>query len=171
MNIREDKICRILSSAVLVIVLLQPVNIDGKRTRLSLKASKTERTEARPWEEELNCETDSLRFEMLCEDIVFTGYDKPLTSARETWIVQNNTDAAIRSMRVEITYLTPEGKLLHKREADVKSAVPAGETRMVEVKSFDSQKSFYYYKSQAPRRSATPYMVKIRIVSIVIDRD
>lgn len=168
----KDVKYKILPFGMMAVVLLSPAHSDGKRTRLSMKVSNTVKSnDVRPWEEMLSARTDSLRFDALCKDIIFSGYDKPLTSGHETWIVQNHSDESIRAMRVEITYLTPDGKLLHKREVDVKCVLPPGETRMAEVKSFDRQKSFYFYKSQAPRRSATPYMVKIRIVSIVTERD
>ncbi len=155
--------------AVGVMLMSGAAGVEARRNRLTLKNKSESTTVSRPWERTISCETDSVEFGSLRKDIVFSGYDKSISSANERWFVQNKTVCRIRSLNVEISYYTPEGRLLHRREVTLHTDIPPGETRIVEVKSFDRQKNFYYHKSALPKRGGIPFDVKIRLLSITLD--
>ena len=110
--------------------------------------------------------SDSIDF---CRRVVpairFYGFDKTATSGVESFFISNGLDEAISRLEIEITYSDMKGRQLHKRTAGIDCDIPAGETKRTDIKSWDTQKSFYYYRSAKPRRQATPFKVKIRLLS------
>ncbi len=109
-----------------------------------------------------------------CQAIVnlvsFSGYDKSLSANKETFLVVNDSPAALSGLRLTIGYFDLSGRQLHQREVVIERDLPSGSTRMVDIPSFDTQKSYYYYKSKVPRKSATPYKVTIRVDGVLMDR-
>ncbi|MDE6444447.1 MAG: hypothetical protein K2K64_08540 [Muribaculaceae bacterium] len=95
------------------------------------------------------------------QSISFTGYDKQATASRETFHVVNRSAHTLRKMDIEIVYQDMKGRMLHKRKATVLCNIPAGETHKTDIRTWDTQLSFYYYLSNPPRRVATPYQVEI----------
>ena len=93
----------------------------------------------------------------------FTGYEKPLRSARESVIV-NNVDTLFRTLTAvifRIDYYTMNGTQLHSRQLTLPVDVPAGESRMLTFKTWDVQRLFYYHLNKPTRTTAqaTPYTV------------
>lgn len=104
------------------------------------------------------------------ELVVLSGYDKPLRATAETMFVTNRLQHDIVSISLSITYLDMDDHQLHQRDVVVRNSIPAGSTRQIKVKSWDSQKSFYYHRGQKPRVDAvTPYKVNCVVNSCVID--
>lgn len=99
--------------------------------------------------------------------IEIAGYDKPLPSHKETFFVTNNYNRSIKSLTVELNYYDMQSRQLHSAVHTISCEIPAGETRQVQIKSWDVQCGFYYYLSSKPRRQATPFFVKQRVLSIV----
>lgn len=98
------------------------------------------------------------------EQAQITGFDKRAESAVESFFVTNTTDRRLTGIDFTLTYLTLEGKQLHSRHVEIDCDIPPGETRKYDIRSFDRQKSFYYYKSQAPkRRQASPFRIELQI--------
>ncbi len=94
--------------------------------------------------------------------INFSGYDKPLRSSRETFFATNATEAYIHTIIITTEYFDLAGRQLHKQSRRVAAQIPAGETRQLTMPSWDTQQSFYYHKSNPPRRAnAYPYNIKI----------
>lgn len=101
------------------------------------------------------------------EQVRMTGFDKRADSRSESFFVTNTTDRELVSFRFTVAYYTLDGRQLHWREEEMDCSIPPGETRKFDIKSFDTQKSFYYHKSVAPkRRKATPFKVALGIVCI-----
>lgn len=98
-------------------------------------------------------------------DISFSGFDKPASSLKESFFVVNKTDCRLVGLKLDIEYLTVDGRQLHKRQLDIDCDVPSGETRKIDVKSWDTQKSFRYYKSTEGRKSVMPFKVLFTLVS------
>lgn len=107
---------------------------------------------------------DSTELTLSTDSIRMAGYDKPLTSNKEAFHLINSTGTAIIKVGVRIIYLDLKNRMFHSRELPVEVIVPAGETRLVSIPSWDIQKSFYYYLGQEPKKVATPYKVKIDIM-------
>ncbi len=92
-----------------------------------------------------------------------SGFDKGLNSGRESFFITNGNEDELRAVTIEIEYLTEEGEMLHKRSVPVTVAVPSGETRRVDIQTWDRQHQFYYYlTSPRPQRAATPFRVRLR---------
>lgn len=99
----------------------------------------------------------------------FFGFDKPLTSVKESFFITNNTDRRLRGITLYITYNSTGGKMLHKRFLKLDCDIPAGETRKADIESFDTQRSFYYVKSAVPKKQATPFDVKFDLVAYYLE--
>ncbi|MDE6342806.1 MAG: hypothetical protein K2K93_10850, partial [Muribaculaceae bacterium] len=95
--------------------------------------------------------------------IRFYGFDKTATSGVESFFIINGLDSTLMKIGVDILYLDMKGRELHRRECLIDCTVPARETRRVDVKTWDTQRSFYYHKSARPKRQATPFDVKIEL--------
>lgn len=93
--------------------------------------------------------------------LLIYGYDKPLQATKEVFFATNNTARDICEIRLSITYTDTSGRQLHKASLLLPADIPAGQTRKVEFRSWDTQKSFYYTGSRRPRTSAIPYKVTI----------
>lgn len=103
------------------------------------------------------------------DQVRFSGFDKVAESSKESFFITNLSDAPITSVSLYIEYLTTDGRQLHKRYVTLKCDIPAGETRRVDLKSWDTQKAFYYAGGRTPkRREASPFSVRFQIVSFDI---
>lgn len=91
----------------------------------------------------------------------FSGYEKPNTALRETFLVTNLDSLDLNGIAVELEYLDMESRQLHRAAHTIKVNIPGGETRMVNVPAWDRNHSFHYFRSPAPqRRQSTPYKVR-----------
>lgn len=103
--------------------------------------------------------------------IVCAGFDKTPTSTKESLFISNNTGLDLYSVTLAITYLTKDSMVLHRREVTIDKAIPAGETRKFDFTSFDTQRSFHYFKSIVSRRPTTPFDVRITVVKAAIEKN
>lgn len=101
--------------------------------------------------------------------IVVSGFEKTLRSSRESMYVTNNSEYAMEGIGIEVSYLDISGRLLHKAVHDISVNIPAEETRMVDIASFDRQGLYYYHLSPAPKRAvrATPFKVTVNVLYIL----
>lgn len=114
--------------------------------------------------------TDSVTLvEKIRPAIRFYGFDKTVTSAMESFFIINGLNDDIRGMEIQITYFDMQGRQLHKRTVNIECDIPAGETKRVDTKSWDTQKSFYFHQSVKPKRQATPFSVKLDLLSLTLD--
>lgn len=93
--------------------------------------------------------------------VAFSGYEKTLSATRETLFITNRGEAPVEALSFDIAYHDRAGRLLHSRRVDLNCYIPAGETRRVDFRSWDTQKSFYFSGGPRPRVSAIPYTVAI----------
>ncbi|MDE6467479.1 MAG: FxLYD domain-containing protein [Muribaculaceae bacterium] len=98
------------------------------------------------------------------------GYDKPLRSRREVFFATNNSSRGIEALAFTINYYDTKNRQLHKASHNVNVDIPAGETRQVSVRSWDSQCNFYYIHSAVPQRveKATAYRVTIAVDTLFV---
>lgn len=102
-------------------------------------------------------------FDRITEKIRFYGFDKTLTSTKESFFIINGLDSTLTSISIEITYFDMHRRQLHKSVTSVDCNIPGGETRRVDIKSWDTQKAFYFHQSAKPRRQATPFDVTLKL--------
>ncbi|MDE7421376.1 MAG: hypothetical protein K2N35_14350 [Muribaculaceae bacterium] len=130
-----------------------------KQSELSIKADVPDSI--------LSLSSDSLIFvEKIRPSIRFYGFDKTVTSNLESFFISNALDSEISGMEIQLTYFDMKGRQLHKRTATLNVKVPPHETLRTDIKTWDTQKSFYYHKSAKPKRQATPFSVKIDLLSL-----
>lgn len=98
--------------------------------------------------------------------IVLSGYDKTVSSNKETLFITNNSELYVTGITLDILYLDLQGRELHRRTVSRRVDLPAGDTRCVDFPSWDAQKSFYYRYSKTPRKQAIPYDVRISTISV-----
>ncbi|MDE6648783.1 MAG: hypothetical protein K2K45_02510 [Muribaculaceae bacterium] len=110
---------------------------------------------------------DSVDFDMIIRPAVrFYGFDKTIGSSFESFFITNGLDSTIEGMEISITYFDMKGRQLHRRTTRIDCKAAAGETIRTDIKSWDIQKSFYFHRSAKPKRQATPFDVKIDLISI-----
>lgn len=164
------------------LLILTPFSIAGKKVKQSLKidskssAKKStkeknnEAQEKRIWvngKDTLFLNRDKSGF-ILTESIKFTGYDKNVGSSKETFHVVNDSHQDITGITIELIYKDMQGRMLHSRKLTLKCYIPKEETRKIDISSWDTQKSFYYYLSNEPKKVSSPYQVEIRLLAFTI---
>lgn len=102
--------------------------------------------------------------------IRFSGFDKPYNSTKETFLVTNNGPEFLGKIEIRLTYSDLEGRMLHSRTMTLNADVPPGQTRQLTVKSFDTQKSYFYHKSKSPRTGGQSFTVSIELLHFHVER-
>lgn len=115
---------------------------------------------------------DTVRDRHITDSVTVAGFDKPLRSVRESMFVTNRTPDSITGLGIEISYYDTQHRLLHRADHTVSCDIPAGETRRIEVRSFDRAGSFHYRLSPLPRgtRAATPFDATVRVTYILLPK-
>ena len=91
------------------------------------------------------------------------GFSKRASDSKESFFITNNTGHRMSAVRLLLRYTTLQGEMLTQRTVTVPVKLKPGETKLVEVKSFDVQRLFYYYAGPQPRKQATPFKVAFRL--------
>jgi len=104
------------------------------------------------------------------DSVVVAGFEKPLRAVRESMFITNHLSHPVEGAVLEVTYLDTHGRMLHKATHQINVRIPTGETRRVEIPSFDRQGLFYYKLSTLPPRAkqATPFDVKVQTTQVFI---
>ncbi len=102
---------------------------------------------------------------------VFSGYDKTLGADVETFFLTNRSARLLTGYSVDIIYLSEDNSQLHRRHVFRRCNIAPGETQRVDIRSWDRQHSFVYYKSTKPRREAIPYKIKIEPAAYFIRKN
>lgn len=92
-------------------------------------------------------------------DIGLRGFAKRASDTKESFLVTNNTQHRMSSVRLLMRYTTVAGAMLHERRITVPVNLGPGDTQWVTVRSFDTQRIYYYYAGPKPRKQATPFRV------------
>lgn len=104
----------------------------------------------------------------IISDVKFSGYDKHATANKESIHIVNGSSHTLKSVSLEIIYKDMNGRMLHSREIVLNCDIPPSETRKIDFPTWDSQHSFYYYRSNEPKRAASPYKIQISPRSFTI---
>lgn len=174
------KIFIIFICAVLCFLTFQ--EMEAKKIKQAHKIESTDNTKGRKKRGNLNkkrkriaahascllSQNDSLSISFEADSIKFSGYDKPVTASKESFHIINTSDIAIKKVGIRITYFDLKNRMLHLREETVDCHVPAGETRLTAISSWDLQHTFFYYLGPEPKRVATPYKVVIELLWVEI---
>lgn len=135
-----------------------------KKTEKALAAEDAEQHKS------ISSYSDSIAFcDSIRPAIRFYGFDKTISNNNESFFISNGLKEALAGLEIQITYYDMKGRQLHRRTVGIDTKIPAGETLRTDIKSWDTQKSFYFHKSSKPRRQATPFDVKIELLSVSIN--
>jgi len=104
---------------------------------------------------------DSACWDVIKDKVRFYGFDKTANSNTESFFISNGTDSTLVAVGFDIVYTDMKKRQLHRRHIELKCDVAPGETMRHDIKSWDTQKSFYFHQSAKPRRQATPFDVRI----------
>ncbi|MDD5870040.1 MAG: hypothetical protein PUC77_00945 [Bacteroidales bacterium] len=140
---------------ILILILLLPIAARGDERVTTVRKGLVTRSDIDRLERVVS--SDSIAY---ADRISLSGYDKTLYDRNETFYVSNGTPFRISRIVVKMVYTNLSGEMLHEQTYDIECDIPAGETRQLSVRSFDTQHTHYYYKSRKPRRSAIPYKVE-----------
>lgn len=101
-------------------------------------------------------------------DIIFSGYDKKRTSDKESFFVTNTTDRVLTGFSLYINYVDRLGNQLHKQYIKKPCLIPPGETHKIDIRSWDTQHSFFYQKSETNPKKGDPYTITFDPVTIYL---
>jgi len=156
---------------ILISVAMSAMPVEARKTgyRLAVKETKEEKEEAMT--------AGSFMVASQCDDcnsgynigqIRFSGFDKAQSSNQESFFITNLTDRTMTAISLYIEYLTPDGRQLHKKFFRLACNIPPGETRKADIKSWDTQNSFYFLKSRPGRNAGTPFDVRFDPVAFYL---
>lgn len=102
------------------------------------------------------------------DSIAVDGFEKPIRSMRESMTIHNNTSRTVEAVELDLVYTDTGGRMIHRARHTVSAAVPPGESRRIDVPTFDSSATFYYRHSKRPRYTshATPFDVDVTVIYI-----
>lgn len=148
---------------LLLLISVSMISVEAKKIKNTHKPPKAVKTEA------FGSKGEGI--ELKGEDLKgcsFAGYDKEANSNKESFLIVNSTDHEILGFCVRIDYLDMKGRMLHSRIVEEKCDVPPHEARRIDIKSWDTQHTYYYYLGNEPKRVATPFQVSFTPVSYII---
>lgn len=138
-------------------------NIEAKKVTTKVKAPKPKTGVV--YKDKKKTRGEAEDFQDVISKLIFLGYDKKTAAAHETFFIENRSDVPLSAIELEISYYNAAGKQIHKRKETISGEFPAGETRMVDIQSWDKQKSFHYAKSISSKTGSTPYTVRFKVLS------
>ena len=156
---------------IILIVLFLPLAMEGKKVKTSFKIDKEKKEKNEKFAafkiigEEITVSSlpsenkeDSVAVKIEGK-IRFAGYDKEANSSKESFIIINESDYTLSGIRVNIDYMDMQDRMLHSREIERSCDIPAGESRRIDIPSWDTQKTYFYHLGNEPKKVATPYKV------------
>lgn len=159
----------------LVLILGSTCEIDARKVKNTLRIEKDKaavEAAKQEFEGKMIILSDSLSVDPLAlshlKNVKFAGYEKEPNAAVESFILINPTEKHLTGYEVKIDYLDMKGRMLHSRTLKQRCIVPGGETRKIDINSWDKQHTYYYYLGNEPKRVATPYQVKFTPLALWI---
>ncbi len=145
-----------------LLLILLCVNTLDARTRTTRKNLRSVEVPIAVLESSDGLLPDSL-IDIAPNAVTLKGFSKRASDSKESFFITNNTKHRMSAVRLLLRYTTMKGELLTQRTVTVPVNLKPGETKLVEVKSFDVQRLFYYYAGPQPRKQATPFQVAFRL--------
>jgi len=96
--------------------------------------------------------------------ITLKNFSKRAGDTKESFLVTNNSAHRMSAVRLRLRYTRLNGEIIHERDVTVPVSLKPGETRNVEIRSFDTQRNYYYYAGPKPRKEAVAFRVAFRLL-------
>ena len=154
---------RRLAILVIVVALVVPVAMQARRVRTTHNKLNTIETPM-PAIEIADSDSVAASAGVDRNAVSLFNFNKRASDTKESFHVRNNLQQRISSVRLLLRYTALDGTTLHERTVTVPIDLKAGETKMTMIKSFDTQRLYYYYKGTQPRKQATPFKVAVRVI-------
>ena len=165
-NIEHARSLKLLIPLFMIACIsFSPINVEGKKIKNSFFIEKKKENKKGTHLQDLTgrkieiVEDSILGIKL--NSITFSGFDKEVNSSRESFLVTNGSEIILTGIEIRIDYLDMEGRMLHSNIVREKCHIPAGETRRIDIKSWDTQHTYYYHLGNEPKKVATPFNVKI----------
>lgn len=159
-------------SATLTVVMTT-TDVEARKIRTSHKISGQQASQKEPvtdifsGADRITFTPDSVAaWNEISGNVRFYGFDKNANSSIESFFITNSNSTTLRAVGFDIIYFDMKGRQLHRRHIELKCDVAPGETMRHDIKSWDTQKSFYFHQSAKPRRQSTPFDVRIELKAV-----
>ena len=156
-----------LLSLVFSLFLLFAFVPDGVAKKVNTKVKPPVADFSRKARKQGSPQRDGESYEKIAEQLTFMAYDKRASADKETFFVDNGSALNLANIEVEISYFSESGKQIHRQKVELEGPFPARQTRKVDIRSWDTQKSFHYAKSAASKNGSTPYTVRFKVLSFI----
>lgn len=151
---------------LLSLMMVSAINAEVSAKRITTRLSAPKFTSASRQHTHKEPLTHGYEFEQISRKLTFMAYDKRAAADKETFFVDNGSDTDLSAIEIEISYFNSAGKLIHKREVEIRQDFPANESRKADIPTWDIQKSFHYINSVPSRKGSSPYTVRFKILSV-----
>lgn len=81
-------------------------------------------------------------------------FEKSRSSTKETFSLRNNTAHTVTRVLIKLVYKTPDEVMIDNREVMVEGEIPPYSTKRFDIKSFDSNRTYRFYKSRIVGKDA-----------------
>lgn len=108
---------------------------------------------------------------VIAEILEISNFQKTVTSRVETLMLTNlSENDTIKTITLDINYLTEKGLQLNRRTVTIPTEVPPGQTRHASFPSWDKQQLFYHVSTPPVRKTqrTTPFTTTITPLNITI---
>ena len=102
--------------------------------------------------------------------IMVLGFEKTLSSKKESLLIQNRTQETVTRIKLRIVYKTPQNEMLDYREIFLDKEILPGMTKKFSINSFDENRQYYYYMTPPTGKSIeSSYPFKITFTLLRYD--
>ena len=102
--------------------------------------------------------------------LTLIGYQKRASDTHEEFNVTNNTQFHVTGARLLLRYFTPGGtEVIDEQQVVIALDLAPGESQQVTIPSFDISREYYYVYGSQPRLKASPFDVRVRIISYSVE--
>ena len=102
--------------------------------------------------------------------IMVLGFEKTLSSKKESLLIQNRTQETVTRIKLRIVYKTPQNEMLDYREIFLDKEILPGMTKKFSIDSFDENRQYYYYMTPPTGKSIeSSYPFKITFTLLRYD--
>lgn len=158
------KVLRVLG--LLLIIFSIAFNADVIHARKIKNTLKIEKNSVLKNEKTIEEEGKEVALSDTTLHITFSGYDKEPNSSKESFIISNFTDDTITNFEVKIVYTDMKGRMFHSRTIKENCDIPPSESRRFDIKTWDTQHTYYYHLGNEPKKVATPFDVKFDLIAV-----
>ena len=104
------------------------------------------------------------------QSIMILGFEKPLSSKKESLLIQNRTRETVTRIVLRLVYRTPQNEMLDYRDVTIDEEILPGMTKKITIDSFDQNRQYYYYLTPPTGKSIeSSYAFKITFTLLRYD--